>query len=284
MAVGIIVLRDSVKTLDASLSTLKSAAMDLIGRFSRLTPSEVPQTYKGAKLITDSDDFAKYAKEFLDDDALKYAKEVMGNDADDVAKMQKVAQLAEDGSKKIGRKLSKEELKAGLNALWDDGGVEGALVEIESCFKRGGKFISEADRLKINAWKNTPSDDLYLKYKDVFDNPKYYNQKTGDICWPKNNGFKGTPQNEILKPGTIIDRYGSNTGKYTSPVDTPYEMRALAPGTDQNPYSVYEVVKPIQVKSGEIAPWFEEPGGGIQYLLPETVKDLLESGAIRRIK
>lgn len=41
--------------------------------------------------------------------------------------------------------LSKEELKARLDALWDDSGVEGALAEIESCFKRGGKFISETD-------------------------------------------------------------------------------------------------------------------------------------------
>ena len=47
----------------------------------------------------------------------------------------------------------------------------------------------------------------------------------------------------------------------------------LQPGTDQRPYSVFEVVEPINVKSGSIASWFDEPGGGIQYLLPDTVDE-----------
>ena len=61
-------------------------------------------------------------------------------------------------------------------------------------------------------------------------------------------------------------------------------MRAVAPGTEMLQYSVFEVVKPLQVTSGEILPWFDEIGGGIQYLLPETIDDLLEAGIIRRIK
>ena len=36
------------------------------------------------------------------------------------------------------------------------------------------------------------------------------------------------------------------------------------------------VVEPINVKSGSIASWFDEPGGGIQYLLPDTVDELLD--------
>ena len=30
-----------------------------------------------------------------------------------------------------------------------------------------------------------------------------------------------------------------------------------------NAYSVFEVVEPINVKAGKIAPWFDESGGGI---------------------
>ena len=52
-------------------------------------------------------------------------------------------------------------------------------------------------------------------------------------------------------------RYGSDFGTFTSPEGIPYEMRALAPGTDMKPYSVFEVVEPINVKAGEIAPWFD---------------------------
>ena len=148
----------------------------------------------------------------------------------------------------------------------------------------GSKSISQVDRIKIDAWDYTPDDELYLKYKDVFDNPKYYNQETGAINWPENNGFADMPMDEVLQPGARIDRYGSDYGSFTSPEGTPYEMRAVAPGTDQRPYSVYEVVEPINVKSGSIASWFDEPGGGIQYLLPDTVDELLDAGILRRIQ
>ena len=43
----------------------------------------------------------------------------------------------------------------------------------------GTTTISSADRIKIDGWDYTPNDELYLKYKDVFDNAKYYNQETG---------------------------------------------------------------------------------------------------------
>ena len=151
-------------------------------------------------------------------------------------------------------------------------------------YDSGKTTISLADKIKIDAWDCTPSDELYSKYKNVFDNPKYYNQKTGAINWPKNDGFASSPIDEVLQPGTRIDRYGSDFGSFTSPEGIPYEMRAVAPGTDLKPYSVFEVVEPINVKAGEIAPWFDEPGGGIQYLLPDTVDELLDVGILRRIK
>ena len=114
-------------------------------------------------------------------------------------------------------------------------------------YQSGTTTISSADRIKIDAWDYTPID-------------------------------------EVLQPGTRIDRYGSDFGSFTSPEGIPYEMRAVAPGTDLKPYSVFEVVEPINVKAGEIAPWFDEPGGGIQYLLPDTVDELLDAGILRRIK
>lgn len=122
-------------------------------------------------------------------------------------------------------------------------------------YQSGSKTISQVDRIKIDAWDYTPDDEFYLKYKDVFDNPKYYNQETGAINWTENNGFADIPMDEVLQPGT-----------------------------DQRPYSVFEVVEPINVKSGSIASWFDEPGGGIQYLLPDTVDELLDAGILRRIQ
>ncbi|WP_199925644.1 TNT domain-containing protein [Paenibacillus bouchesdurhonensis] len=145
------------------------------------------------------------------------------------------------------------------------------------------RVVSEADRTKLSKWTYKPDDDLYLKYKDVYDNPKYYNQETGEINWPINDGFLSTPVKETLQPGFKIDRYGYDTGTFVSPEGIPYEMRAVAPGTDSRPYSVFEVVTPLEVKGGEIAPWFDAVGGGIQYVLPDTVENLLEDGIIRRI-
>ena len=135
LAVSLIFLWGTASAIKNCTALFKSASQNLIGRTSRLTASEVTQTYKEARLVTSFDDFAEYAKGFLDEDALLYAKEVLGNDADDIARLKKVAQLIEDGSQKIGKKLSKEELKAGLDALWNDGGVEGALGAIEQCYK-----------------------------------------------------------------------------------------------------------------------------------------------------
>lgn len=85
--------------------------------------------------------------------------------------------------------------------------------------------------------------------------------------------------------GTIIDRYGSNgTGKYFSPEGTSYGERALPPFMENEPYVKYEVLVPFDVKSGEIAPWFDQPGQGTQYLSPYSVDELLDLGFINEIK
>jgi len=154
---------------------------------------------------------------------------------------------------------------------------------IQRCgdFESSSKTISEDDRSKISKWVYKPRDELYLQYKSVFDNPKYYNQETGEIIWPPNDGFTSPPGNEKLISGTEIDRYGSDDGRFVSPKGTPYDERAVAPGTNLKPYSVFKVVKEFFVKSGTIAPWFDKPGGGTQYKLPKAVKDLLDTNLMR---
>ncbi|NRD77659.1 glycohydrolase toxin TNT-related protein [Bacillus sp. BRMEA1] len=39
----------------------------------------------------------------------------------------------------------------------------------------------------------------------------------------------------------------------------------------------------MTLTGGEIAPWFDEVGGGVQYVLTDTVENLLEEGILRRI-
>ncbi|KAI0342218.1 hypothetical protein BDW22DRAFT_171619 [Trametopsis cervina] len=82
-----------------------------------------------------------------------------------------------------------------------------------------------------------------------------------------------------LQNGTLLDRFGGETGNFLSPKGAPYVERALPPSSldvDRNDpkdypngYHVYEVVKEFNVLEGPIAAWFGQPGGGSQYeLLP----------------
>ena len=87
--------------------------------------------------------------------------------------------------------------------------------------------ISSEDLKKIQGWKNPPSEEVYLKNKKVFDNPKYYNQTTGEPIWPGQNGdpnvdgfLNGKYEDTKLRPGEQIDRYGGNNGTFL-------EMREL---------------------------------------------------------
>jgi RHS repeat-associated protein len=101
--------------------------------------------------------------------------------------------------------------------------------------------------------------------------------------WPPNRGFDGPPTTTTLPAGARIDRYGYDGGTFVSPQGVPSPKRALAPGTTDKPCSVFEVVNPLEVKAGKIAPWFNQPGGGMQYELGKSIKELLECGAIRRV-
>ena len=102
--------------------------------------------------------------------------------------------------------------------------------------------------------------------------PAAYQRMPG---WPPNHGFMGDPEEITLRPGTIVDRYGPPTGRFVSPQGTPFEARSLPPDAFGRDIHTYEVIADIHgVKAGEIAPWFGQPGGGIQYQLPETVKVL----------
>ncbi len=106
----------------------------------------------------------------------------------------------------------------------------------------------------------------------------------GNINWPANDGFSGTPKPITLEVGVVIDRYGAGTGKYASPQGTPLPQRSLPLGSENRPLNTYKIVKPInEVQSGKVAPWFDQPGGGTQYKLPQSVDDLLKSGHLEQI-
>jgi len=80
-----------------------------------------------------------------------------------------------------------------------------------------------------------------------------------------------------------IDRYGHEGDSFVSPEGISYGARSLAPGTELKPYNVNEIVKPIDAMGGKIAPWFDQPGGGTQYKLFNTIQELLDGGFLRKV-
>jgi hypothetical protein len=79
--------------------------------------------------------------------------------------------------------------------------------------------------------------------------------------YPSNGGFLGQPVEDTLQPGTRISRFGGAGGTYASPEDVPFSERGLPPSAANSPYTVYEVVKPVDVQGGIAQYWMG--GGGI---------------------
>lgn len=100
------------------------------------------------------------------------------------------------------------------------------------------------------------------------------------LKWPDHDGAQGAITETTLAPGTLIDRFGSDFGVYFSPKGIPYAQRALPYACDLRAYRIFRVEKSMPVGSATIAPWFDEPGLGIQYKAKESVAELLKDGTI----
>lgn len=192
-------------------------------------------------------------------------------------------------SKDIGTELFDENIGRYFGLV---GGIAGSgfihhgLSQLDQTVNISGRYITEADRARLNSWdpRYRPTDQEYLQYRRLFDNPKYVNQETGAYNWPDQpGGFLETPTKTTLPVGMTLDRYGPETGSFLSPEGTPFEQRSLFPGTQETGYNIYEVVKPIEVNAGTAAPWFEQPGGGVQYQTPMSIESLIDGGFLRRI-
>ena len=58
---------------------------------------------------------------------------------------------------------------------------------------------------------------------------------------------------------------------------------AIGTFSDKN-YNVYEVTKPFDVQSSTVAPFYGQPGGGIQYRSNLNILDLLKGGYIKPVR
>lgn len=147
--------------------------------------------------------------------------------------------------------------------------------------------ISEADRIKINGWKYKPNDEAYIKYKDVYDDSRYYNQENGEIHWPVDDGFKaGTKHNSTINEGAIFKRYGEDSGEFLGNATDSFTSRALAPHSEDASVHYYKLTEDYEMTTGEAAPWFDSDGGAEQFVKYKsdgtkyTIKELVDEGIL----
>lgn len=136
-------------------------------------------------------------------------------------------------------------------------------------------------------------------------NGTYDGRGNRDLTWPDPQlhpeGFNSPTDRApaVLQPGQQIDRFGPGFGRFASPTDTPFPERGLPPdnlydmrdpsqpGVNPNgpapSYHRYEVIKPIPVWEGPIAPAMGQPGGGVQYYTPRAIIDLVNAGYLREV-
>ena len=129
--------------------------------------------------------------------------------------------------------------------------------------------------------------DLPYNQKRTRHGEDIYKDDNGHFIYPPNDGFAGKIEDVILEPDSeinLIDRYGKIQGRFFSPVGTPFEKRAL-PSISNNLsiYHKYKVLRPFSAKKGTIAGWFNQPGGGVQYLTEKSAKELLEEGYLEEV-
>lgn len=102
----------------------------------------------------------------------------------------------------------------------------------------------------------------------------------------KDNNYTAIVQ---LKLGTIIERYGPESGQYTSPYNSDYNKLGLPYIKETVEYHKYQVIADsITVKcivtKGIVAPAFNSPGGAIQYFHDkENMISLVKRGQLVRI-
>ena len=107
----------------------------------------------------------------------------------------------------------------------------------------------------------------------------------GEIRWPMNGGFASDVTRDLaLKTGDTIDRYGGVDGGYFAPAGTPFEQRSLPEAMKTAPKITYRVLKEMPVTSGTSSPWFDQPGGGQQYMLKQSAFELERLGYLERVE
>ena len=120
--------------------------------------------------------------------------------------------------------------------------------------------------------------------------------------WPKEDdivdadGFdktnvecNGEYKNEVVLPkGTLLCRYGLETGVTTTALGSPYDMLGLPYKVETIEYHEYVVIADgIRVKciveKGKVAKAFNSEGGAIQFVHRQSIMDEVKTGRLKEV-
>ena len=94
--------------------------------------------------------------------------------------------------------------------------------------------------------------------------------------YPMNDGFAGNPVRVTLPAGYVVSRYGSPAGYYASPAGTPSEARSLPPSGAPRSPGDYRLTQDVEVDAGLVAPYYGQPGFGIQFRFKDPIQEVSE--------
>ncbi len=151
------------------------------------------------------------------------------------------------------------------------------------------KYGSDSETAKTAKNLIPPTDDFIKSIAEKRGKPytvgkegedRFYDDNGAPI-YPPNNGAVGKKEEITLQLGTLISRYGEETGRFAAPQKTAIEERSLSKELrDKGEYHVYIAVSTVKCFAGTVAPWFGQKGGGIQYRFEKRVRELVEDGVL----
>lgn len=145
-------------------------------------------------------------------------------------------------------------------------------------YAQQGKYFPE--RIIMPNGKKAYLSADYFEGKQIPVRSRFFVDEKGHIKWPKTGDCfvldsAGNPitQPADLKAGQVLDRFGSNGGRFASPVDNgeklPFNRRGLPYPEDYQVYHQYEVVKDITKEN--ILKAYNEAPKKLQLLLNERL-------------
>ena len=116
------------------------------------------------------------------------------------------------------------------------------------------------------------------------DEARFYDDND-DPIYPMNNGAVGKEERITLPKGTVISRYGLNSGSFASPVGTAIEERSLPKETREKcRLHTFELKKDVICYRSIVASWFDQKGGGVQYRFSDSMEELIGQGHLVECK